>query len=118
MTFFFCITDDLLMKNPDPVAGEIAILDVRELTAAYLLKAFPHMKNAILLLRKAYAVRLKRLHVIVAPSSGIEKLLALLRPVLHPKVRENVRDSALYYCFYTNCFNCNNCKKNIIICYE
>lgn len=84
--------DDLLMKYPDPVAGEVAILDVRDLSTAFLIRGFQHMKTAILLLRKIYAVKLKTVHVLVNPSSGIERILTLLIPFLHPKVKENVRN--------------------------
>lgn len=80
------------MKSPYPIVGETCILDVRALSTSFLLRAYPHIKKTIFLLRKAYAVRLKKIHMLVNPLSGIERLLALLRPFLHHKVRDNVRN--------------------------
>nr|XP_023011897.1 retinaldehyde-binding protein 1-like [Leptinotarsa decemlineata] len=80
---------DVLLRNPNPAAKEVAVFDCEGTNAAHLMKLLGMLKTMIPLLRQAYAMRLKELHFINA-HSGIEKCISIVKPILHPKVKNSV----------------------------
>lgn len=77
-------------------AGEIAIFDAANFSAPHLAAFFgPFLKTLVVLLKEAYALRLKEMHVINAPTV-INKMMSTIKPLLHTKVRNSVSNSMYF----------------------
>ncbi|CAH1164803.1 unnamed protein product [Phaedon cochleariae] len=87
LKIFFMIYD-VLLKNYNPVAKEIAIFDCEHSSSVHIMNALISIRNHMQLLRQCYAIRLKEIHVVKA-HSAVEKSVAFLKPVLHAKIRNS-----------------------------
>ncbi|KAG5888904.1 Alpha-tocopherol transfer protein [Gonioctena quinquepunctata] len=85
---FFMIYD-VLLRNPNPIAKEVIVFDCEGASSSHLMKLLVILKPMITLLRQSYAIRLKEIHIINA-HAGIEKVVSMLRPLLHPKLKNRV----------------------------
>lgn len=86
---FFMIYE-LVISSDFPFCGDIAIFDFSHFGTIHAAKWFgPSLRTLEKLLREAYAIRLKQIHVINAPPMLV-KMMNMIKPMMHPKVRESM----------------------------
>ncbi|KAJ8921241.1 hypothetical protein NQ315_013713, partial [Exocentrus adspersus] len=86
-TKLFLMIYDLLLTSEHPVAGDIALFDGADIGPNHFVKFLSVVKTITAILREAYAIRLKQVHVINA-SPLVDKIINVIKPLLHRKVRE------------------------------
>lgn len=77
---------DVEMICKYPTCGHIVIMDYSGFTANHFVKLFPALRQIIAILRDSYAIRLKSLHIVNAPSV-VESIVSQIKPFLHKSVR-------------------------------
>ncbi|XP_060533216.1 alpha-tocopherol transfer protein-like isoform X2 [Cylas formicarius] len=86
---FFMLYEVIILRCY-PACGDVAVFDAKKFGAAHLTKfTGPVFRTLDTLLRNAYAIRVKQIHVINAPPM-IGRVLALIKPIMHHKVRNSV----------------------------
>ncbi|CAH1129723.1 unnamed protein product [Ceutorhynchus assimilis] len=86
----FFMLYELLISSDTLYSGEIAIFDASNLTPGHIAKWFgPFFKTVMIILKEAYAVRLKELYIINAPHI-MSKMVSAIKPLLHSKVRNSI----------------------------
>nr|CAH7761640.1 unnamed protein product [Callosobruchus chinensis] len=88
LKLFFMIYD-IVFRCPHPVVAEIIIFDYDGCSPGHLLKFLSSCTKLIKILRKAYAIRLLSVHIVNAPTS-IDRTMTVIKPMLHPKIRERI----------------------------
>ncbi|KAJ8958038.1 hypothetical protein NQ318_002044 [Aromia moschata] len=87
---WFFMLYDFLLTDPNPVAGEVAIIDGEHFNPNHLVKfVSPALKPLITILREAYVLRLKQIHI-VNSTPFLDKLWMVIKPLLHTKVRNSI----------------------------
>uniref|UniRef100_A0AAR5Q460 CRAL-TRIO domain-containing protein n=1 Tax=Dendroctonus ponderosae TaxID=77166 RepID=A0AAR5Q460_DENPD len=81
---------DLVLSSEHIYAGDIAIFDGAHFSAAHVAQYLgPHFNTIMTILKEAYSIRLKEIHVINAPSLLVH-MLAIIKPLLHPSLRRSI----------------------------
>lgn len=88
MRFFVLV--DILLASDFMYAGDIVIFDASCFSASHFTQFFgSFFKTMASLPREAYAVRLKEMHFVNAPTTLV-KMMAVIKMVTHPKARNSV----------------------------
>ncbi|XP_050311146.1 clavesin-2-like isoform X2 [Anthonomus grandis grandis] len=86
----FFMLYELMMASDIIYSGDIAIFDAANCTTSHLTKVFgTFLRTTTMLLKEAYAIRLKGVYVVNAPSV-IAKMMAAIKPIVHAKVRNSI----------------------------
>ncbi|XP_066251991.1 alpha-tocopherol transfer protein-like [Euwallacea similis] len=86
----FFMTIDLCFSCDYICAGDILIFDTTNFSVNHITRFFgPVFKIISALPKQAYAVRVKQMHFVNAPSAFV-KMIGLIKKLSHPKVREAI----------------------------
>lgn len=78
------------MHEETPVASDIFVLDGTNFTALHCTKFINlSLKKVLTAARIAYPLRISQVHIVNAPSFA-EKMLAIVKPYMHEKIKNRV----------------------------